>query len=72
MIRPTPPSGFAITCERCRTEAPLAAITFDAAFAEARGKDWLDMARAGKKRERWPWLCPSCRPKGRSGLGGST
>jgi hypothetical protein len=44
----------------------------DTSAREARARDWLDMARAGKKREKWPWLSPSCRPKGRSELGGST
>jgi hypothetical protein len=57
-------SGHALTCDRCAASVLLTAPSLEGAFTEALALDWMHHARKGKAQSKWPWSCPSCRPRG--------
>lgn len=64
---------FVCACDKCGTEPVYTdEEMLDAAADVMKGAGWLEMPTAGKPREKYGWLCPTCKPKPSSGFMPST
>jgi hypothetical protein len=68
------PGSVSATCDECRTQVRIDAMSLDDARAQLTAMHWLERARKGKGAAGAHWNCPSCNPtlKQRSGSMGRT
>jgi hypothetical protein len=70
MLTEAPPGHFHAACEKCRAVHRFTAKDVESARMALGTLGWMEAAVKARKRERWLWWCPECKPKPTYGVKG--